>query len=294
MRLHGHLRGLAWDRIGDRLTVVGNHGVVLRIAGSDQVRFDSPMQVSLRAVDLNPVDGTALIVGNAGTVLQFQESDRFQRLSAPTFENLRAVAWNPDGNAALIAGNNGTLLKYSGGAFQTIDGARANLRRISWKPRSEEVLIASNCFAEEFVPSPNLFRFKVREGELRPANEGRADFIGLDWGPTGELALVVGYDVVWHNGFIGAFDGSSLSPVQFENKNVYPVTVACHPKEKIAAIGTATTQPGVANGTVFSWNGESLKSIYSDARFFFGALAWDPDGKQLAALASSATRTFNC
>jgi len=81
-------------------------------------------------------------------------------------------------------------------------------------------------------------------------NEGRADLIGTGWKPTGESALVVGYDVVWHNGFIGTFDGTTLSPIQFDNKRVYPVAVAWNTSAKLAAIGTATAQLGMAKGTV--------------------------------------------
>jgi WD40 repeat protein len=293
-QLSGQLRAFSWDPTGLQLTVVGNRGTVLRLTGNDLVKLNSPTHENLRAVDCNPLNGTSLIVGNAGTVIQLDETDHFKSLTAPTSENLRAVAWNPKGNAALIAGNNGTCLEFSERGFKLVEGARANLRRIAWKPKSEEALVASNCFAEEFIPSPNLFRFRSRELELQPVNEGRADFIGVDWGPTGKSALVVGYDVVWHNGFVGGFDGSSISPIQFESKKVYPVAVAWHPTEKFAVIGTATTQPSISNGALLVWDGNSVKSIYSSPTFFFGVLAWHPNGQRLAALASSSTRTFNC
>ena len=125
-------------------------------------------------------------------------------------------------------------------------------------------------------------------------NEGRADLIGVDWEPSGESALVVGYDVVWHTGFIGNFTGLSLSLVPFNNKRVYPVAVAWNPSGKHAAIATATTQPGIGRGSLYLWDGTSLKEVYSNDQFYFSAVAWNRDGKRLAALASTATRTFNC
>lgn len=70
---------------------------------------------------MNPRDGTALIVGNAGTVL-FLDGERFMKITMPTFENLRAVAWNHDGSVALLAGNNGTLFKFSRGQVLRVDG----------------------------------------------------------------------------------------------------------------------------------------------------------------------------
>jgi WD40 repeat protein len=103
----------------------------------------------------------------------------------------------------------------------------------------------------------------------------------------------VGYDVVWHNGFIGNFDRTTLSPVPFENKRVYPVAVAWKPSANLAAVVTATGQAGAAKGTVFLWNGKSLAPIFNDAEFFFSDVAWDRDGSTLAALASTQTRTFN-
>jgi WD40 repeat protein len=242
---------------------------------------------------VNPSNGTALIVGNGGTVLLLDGEGNFKRISVPTFENLRAVSWDPSGSVAIIAGNNGTLLKYSPQGVEGVDDGRANLRDISWRPKSNTALIASNCFAEEFIPSPNLLSYEAETNVVKPLNEGRADLIGVDWKPTGESALVVGYDVVWHNGFIGNFDGTALSSIQFDNKRVYPVAVAWEASAKQAAIVTATGQLGTAKGTVFLWDGRSLKLIYSDDEFFFSDVAWTWKNSRLAALASAETRTFN-
>ena len=106
--------------------------------------------------------------------------------------------------------------------------------------------------------------------------------------------MVVGYDVVWHNGFIGRFDGKSLTPVEFDSKRVYPVAVAWNPAGTVAAVGTATTELGIGKGTVCVWDRKELKVIYTNPDYFFSAVAWSPDGKRLAALASKATRTFSC
>lgn len=266
---------------------------MLKVLGDEHVSLGSGTQRNLRAASVNPTDGTALIVGNAGTVLLLDEKERFTRISVPTFENLRAVAWHPNGSMALVAGNNGTLLKYSDKGVETVDDGRANLRDISWRPGTNSALIPSNCFAEEFIPSPNLFRCDVEANVVLPVNEGRADLIGAGWKPTGDLALVVGYDVVWHNGFIGTFDGTTMSSIQFDNKRVYPVAVAWNTAAKLAAIGTATAQLGMAKGRVYIWDGNSLKQIYGDDRFFFSDVAWSWKNSRLAAIASTETRTFN-
>jgi len=292
VNLQGHLRGLAWDR-QDRFPItVGNGGRVLKVQGDRPISIDSGTRHNLRAVSVNPTDGTALIVGNAGTVLLL-DGERFTKITVPTFENFRTVAWNHDGSVALLAGNNGTLFKFTSGQVVMVDAGRANLRDISWRPKSGSALISSNCFAEEFIPSPNLFSYEAETGIVRPLNEGRLDLIGVDWMRTGESALVVGYDVVWHTGFIGDFNGTTVSPVPFENKHVYPVAVAWKASADIAAIVTATAQVGMAKGTVFFWNGKSLNSIFSAPDFFFSDVAWAWKSDSLAAIASTETKTFN-
>ncbi len=291
--LQGFLRGLAWEPRDHYLIVVGNHGRVLKIEEDRIVPLDSGTRKNLRAVSVNPSDGTALIVGNAGTALILNNQERFSSLSVPNFENLRSVSWHQNGTVALVAGNNGTLFKHSRQGFETVEAGRANLRDISWRPNSNTALISSNCFAEEFIPSPNIFNYDTATGMVKPVNEGRADLIGVDWKPTGESALVVGYDVVWHNGLIGNFDGTSLSPIQFDNKRVYPVAAAWKTFDSMAAIVTATPEPGTAKGMVFLWDEHSLNPIYTDHEYFFSDVAWTNDGATLAALASTQTRTFN-
>ena len=284
---------MAWDSHGQYLTVVGGKGYIARLEQENVVRINSGTSQNLRGISVNPVDGTYLIVGNAGTLLLLDEQGRVTKLASPSSENLRAVAWNAEGTMALIAGNNGTLMRYSREGLESIDGARANLRDVCWRPGSDKVLIASNCFAEEFVPSPNLFVYDPNENHLKPVNEGRADIIGVDWEPDGKHALVVGYDVVWHNGVIARFDGGAITPVEFENKHVYPTSVRWDHSGKIAAIVTATSEIGMGAGRVCIWDGNRLKEVYSSDRFFFSDVEWAREGYRLAAVASTATRTFN-
>jgi len=144
------------------------------------------------------------------------------KIEVPTFENLRTVSWNARDTTALIGGNSGVLLKYANSSVSSLGDGRANLRRIAWHPHDNCALITSNCFAEQFLPSPNLFLYDSDKEQLRGVNESQADFVGVDWEPNGESALVAGYDVVWHTGFIGQFIGTELRPLQFENKQFTP------------------------------------------------------------------------
>lgn len=293
-KLRGTFRGLGWDRRSQSFILVGDAGRIVKIRGDVLTTLESGTRKNLRAISLNPRSGATLIAGNEGTIIQLDEDGISGKMVVPTTENLRAIAWSPDGAAALIAGNRGTLMKYSNSSIDSVEGGTANLRRAAWRPDGSQALVASNCFAEEFIPSPNLFIFKAEEDTLDPVNEGRADLIGVDWNPDGRSALVVGYDVIWHNGYIGAFTGAEVSSVEFENKRVYPVAVSWNPSGRMAAVVTATAQLEMAKGTIHLWDGRSLNSIFTSPEFFFSSVTWNDRGTEMAALASSATRTFNC
>jgi hypothetical protein len=292
--LQGTYRSFVCERAGDGVILIGDGGQILRVAEEKSVRLASGTHQNLRGISLNPMEGTALIVGNAGTVLLLPQDKGVRKLDAPTSENLRAVSWNPRGTLALIPGNRGVLLRYSNRRLEIHEGARANLRHVAWGPSSDMALVTSNCFAEEFIPSPNLFAYHATDQTLTALNEGREDLIGVDWKADGTIALVVGYDVIWHNGAIAAFDGNRLSRVEFENRRVYPVAVSWNPIREIAAIVTSTPHPGMGAGVVYLWDGKALRSLFSNDVFFFSAVAWDKKGEGLVALGSSRSRTFNC
>jgi hypothetical protein len=288
-----NFRGLAWSNRDEALLLVGNGGRILNVQGEKDVSIDSGTNHNLRAVAVNDSDGMAIVVGNGGTALLIDEKKQVSKIVVPTFENLRAVAWHREGHVALLAGNNGALFEYSRHGVKIIDAGRANLRDVSWRPKSNTALITSNCFAKEFVPSPNLFKYDSETKSVTPINEGQVDLIGADWKQNGELAVVVGYDVVWHSGFIGTFDGESVSPIEFENKNVYPTAAAWKPSANMAAIVTATAQTGIGKGTLFLWDEGTVKSVFSDPEFYFSDAAWTGNGIQFAALASTEARAFN-
>ena len=275
------------------MILAGNRGRVLNIRddGKD-IPIETRIIANLRSVSVNPTNNSALLVGNAGTLIAIKNGIA-TRLASSTFENLRVVRWNADGSQALIAGNNGTLIKYTEQGIEAIEGARANLRGISWRRTFHEALVTSNCFAEAFVPSPNLFLFDAGKNTLMPVSEGRLDLIGVDWKPDGSFALVVGYDVVWHTGFIGRFEAPNLSAIAFQNAQVYPTAVSWDPTGTMAAIATCITQLRSGEGKIMLWNGDTLQEIYRNEHFFFSAVAWSPVGFKLAALASTAARTFD-
>ena len=293
-KIPGIYRSFAWDRAEENLILAGDRGRILRFHGERVASIASGTDQNLRKISVNPSAGTLLIAGNAGCLLQLDEDATVSEVNVPTAANLRAADWNHDGTIALIAGNGGALLEYSDHKIRVIDGGRANLRHIAWRPKTNFAMVTSNCFAEEFIPSPNLFSYNAETQTLSPSNEGRADLIGADWKRDGTSALLVGYDVIWHNGLIAMFNGGDLMSVEFNNRRVYPVAASWNPIREIAAIATATAQIGIGEGSVLLWNGKTFKPIFNNDEFFFSAVAWNRKGTELVALGSTATRTFNC
>jgi hypothetical protein len=293
-QLQGVFRSFAWSALDGKLILTGDHGRIVKLDDRQAVNVTSGTRQNLRGISVNRADGTILIVGNGGTVAQVDERGNAPRVSILGSQNLRAVSWNPDGTLAMIAGNAGALFTLSQNSPHSVDGGRANFRHISWQPNGNRALVTSNCFAEEFIPSPNLFSFDADSRLLTSLNEGRSDLIGVDWKPDGTIAIVVGYDVIWHNGVIAIYDGNSLSQIDFPNKRVYPVAVSWNPRDGSAAIVTATSQPGVGEGILYLWKKQELRTIFSSEEFFFNAVGWNREGTEVIALGSSATRTFNC
>jgi WD40 repeat protein len=292
--LRGVFRSFAWDRQGAGLILVGDKGRIVKVEGESLVSIASGTRQNLRGISVSPLDGSILAVGNAGSAILVDEKTNLSEVWVLGSENLRAASWNPEGTLALIAGNSGSLLVYKDGTTQIVEDGRANLRHIAWQPKTNLALVTSNCFAEEFIPSSNLFSYETESQAFNSLNEGRTDLIGVDWKPDGSSAIVVGYDVIWHSGVISTFDGQNLSPIEFPNKRVYPVAVSWNPKEPIAAVVTAVAQPGMGEGIVYLWDERELRPIFHNDKLFFSAVTWNRQGTDLFALGSSATRAFNC
>jgi len=287
--LKGRFRGITWDPKGDFATLVGDNGRILRVFSDQTVReLDSSIAGNLRSVSANPNDGALLVAGNSGTLFYLGESK--VSIQVPTFENLRTVSWNAEGTIALVGGNSGALMKYTDLSVRSIGDQKANLRRIAWHPRFNRALITSNCFAEQFLPSANLFLYDSDKDQVQEVNRSQADLIGVDFELNGEFAIVGGYDIVWHTGIIARFNGTELTPLEFENKQVYPVAVAVG---ECVAVCTAVTQPGVGTGSVRLWKDGKLSVIFESDQYYFSSVAWSKCGS-LMALGSSANRTFNC
>jgi len=134
--------------------MVGSGGSIVKTNGTFFTEVVSNTTRNLYGVSWKPDGSVALIVGEFGTILAFQDplvipiATKFTQL-------LYTVAWKSDGSFALIGGADGTLLR--------VDGSTGAITDLT--PR----VLALN--------SPN-----VRVGDMRK----------IAWKPDGSFALVVG------------------------------------------------------------------------------------------------------
>jgi len=98
---------------------------------------------------VNPSGTIALLVGNTGTFLSYQNGG-ITILSSGTTNNLYSVAWNPNGQYALIGGSSGSILKYNATstiAFNTsgLYTSSATIRFIAWNPAGTLAILVGSA-----------------------------------------------------------------------------------------------------------------------------------------------------
>jgi hypothetical protein len=132
-------------------------------------------------------DGVLLAVGNAGSVLLSDGSDRIQLLDSGSKQNLRGAAWSPDGRTALLAGNRGAVLRLRGEVIDELPAVTAeNLRRVAWHPSGEYALVVGNA--------GTVLRYDAGSAALQPLPGDRAHTLrSVAFRPDGGYALVGAY-----------------------------------------------------------------------------------------------------
>jgi hypothetical protein len=125
-----HFYGVSWKFDDSEALIVGSNGTVARFDGTSVTLLNSGSTNTIYAVSWNPVNGVALLAGNAtdetGFLLQYDGS-KFTPINATrVFPHkdpyiLYAIDWNPTGGYALIGGTWATLFRYEGGAVTQIN-----------------------------------------------------------------------------------------------------------------------------------------------------------------------------
>ncbi|MFQ5950815.1 MAG: hypothetical protein ACE5KH_01865 [Candidatus Geothermarchaeales archaeon] len=289
------LRWACWRNDKEAALVVGNHGTLLEFDGKRFRRIEPVSHENLRGVAFLPGSGEGLAVGNHGTLIRYRHS-RASLSSLPTKANLRRVSCRPDGSHFLLVGNDGVVFRYEGGQPERVWGAdhENNLRDISWHPDGEEALIVANRYGRDLVASPTLYRYMDLSRKLESMDSTSSDLIGVEWRPDGEMAIAVGYDLVWHEASIYLYEEGGLSKVDLTNKKVYPTAIGWRPDGAYAFIGTASPygagHPG--GGRLLKYGDHRIEQVFFEPDYPIGNIAWKPDGSVALIIGSPNTRSF--
>ena len=142
---------------------------------------------TLRWAAWRPDGSLLLAVGNAGSVLLSDGSERIQVLDSGSKQNLRGAAWSPDGRTALLAGNRGAVLRLRGEVIDELPAVTTeNLRRVAWHPSGEYALVVGNA--------GTVLRYDAGSAALQPIPGDRAHTLrSVAFRPDGAYALVGAY-----------------------------------------------------------------------------------------------------
>lgn len=182
------LRAAAWRPVpGDSTALVaGEAGTVLQYTGRFFIRLQPNTTSDLTGVGWHPSGARALLVGKYGTFLEF-DGTGFR--SAPLNRTvwLEDAKWRPQGDFALVAGHNGTLMRTDGGTFSHLDSTlNDTITSISWRPDGRFAFLCGDF--------PFVLRYDPESGDVSRLETGvTGQYLrGVSWRPDGGAALVFG------------------------------------------------------------------------------------------------------
>lgn len=291
--LREDVRWITWKPDGKSALLVGNSGLAAWFRDGVIRDVPSGTRMNLRGAAFSPHDDRAIIVGNNGVMMEYSDQT-MRRIESGVVAHLRRVAWSPDGRNALIVGNDGICARLDADRSVQVRGAVSNLRAVEYQPTRNFALVCANRFSGEFVPSPNLFRYTNENQTLEPLLDGEnSDLTALAWHPGGDKAIVVGYDLTWHEPRLFETDGKEVSKIESKIRGLHPSAVSWLSEHKEALIGTATPEAEHFPSQVLIMSDGRLERIFEATDYHVTCIACHP-AKDFALIAGSpATRIFN-
>jgi WD40 repeat protein len=143
----GRLRWVCWNRAKGSALLVGDGGTMINYIGGSFATVGNPSKVNLRCAEYSAKGDRAYVCGNSGSILLL-ENDTVSPIKQDVRENLRRVAWSPSQQSVLFAGNNGAAYVLASSGFEMVPGADTHLRSIAWHPQQDYALVAGNCFRD--------------------------------------------------------------------------------------------------------------------------------------------------
>jgi len=288
------VRWASWSPKESTSLLVCDRGRLLRFDGSRFMSTDTGVESNLRGIGYRPDGSEALIVGNEGKAFLYFDQ-KIKPINLGTNENLRRVSWRPDGEYALIIGNAGTCLRYDGSVTE-LNGAENNLRSVAWHPGGRYALVSGNRYRSGFagmVADATIYRYEDGASELTSLfSESKGDLMSVDWRPDGTYALVVGYDLVWHQPLVYKYDGKACGELHFPEESVLLTGISWKPDGAYALLVSGGLKRGYGEGSVYRYSEGRFTRIYSIPEYLMAGISWRNDGSKAIIFGSRRAVTY--
>ncbi|MCI0798529.1 MAG: WD40 repeat domain-containing protein [Chloroflexi bacterium] len=267
------LRGVGWKPDGSYALVVGQGGTVLKYDNTGFIPVDSGTKLDLFSVSWKPDGSYALITGRGGWVLKY-DGTSFTPVTSGGGPNLLDVAWKPDGSYAVIVGSNGYVWKYDGTTFTDLKPNWGHYSAVAFKPGGNQALIADTGTKIETFDGSSFV--SVATGTISNLQD-------VAWKPDGSYGLAVG-----SGGAVLKYDatsttGNTITVLDSGTKRqLFGVDWIWDGSRALLVGGSLPVSPGDGSetSTVLIYDGAGFQTIYfggGDPKTLFG-LGWNPDG----------------
>ena len=238
--------------------------------------IDAGVSRPLRWAAWRPDGASCLLVGNGGTVVQYDpKGGRFDPVDTHTKHNLRGAAYAPDGSQALLVGNQGAVLLLENDSVRALPSPTSeNLRRAAWRPQGDFALVIGN--------GGTVLRYEG--GVLSPVPGDRAHTLrAIAWRPDGAYALVGAYASRWA-GYprphaLYKCDGLYLQALLTSDEEDDFVAVDWHPEGGQALIAGYAFDGDVASNKLLTYDGAGFTYRVVEASGSLLGAGWHSGGE---------------
>ena len=144
---------------------------------------------SALAMSWRPDQGSALVVGNIGTVYSFDGKSAYSLSNNLGNSTLLAAAWSPDGTRFLAVGAGGTVMSYDGNRLTSqairIKGVLRNFHGVAWHPDGTHAIIVGETGTIVKYNKDGTFENNIQSGTVQ-------NLLSCAWAPNGSYAVLVG------------------------------------------------------------------------------------------------------
>jgi hypothetical protein len=298
------LRDVAFDPIGLKWVVAGNNGTILTVEEEDvgiaRVVRTSTNQ-NLRGVDVSSRDGMVLAVGNEGTILLLDSSQRESKvfnLKAPSIgKNLRRVRWSPKGETALAVGNDGAIVSIGSSCDRVAEipsNQTNHFRGLAWERSGSRAVIIGNNFASGFLPASSLLLYNDESRSLKSLKEANGtELVCLCEKPNSGSVTICGYQLVFFTGSLFEFDWEKEALVQLTSSGEHefvPVDIDWSRDASKALIASGRLREGT--NSLHEFDGKTLTQV-AKLGYVPVKVCWNDLGEKALVVASTRFSVFS-